>query len=70
MIARELDIKVGDTVYAATKSGFLDTPRVIGEISDVKDNDNEPLLRDITVKPIQSVVLLKYVAVIVMEPQR
>jgi hypothetical protein len=50
------------------KRGFLETPKVIGEISEVKRDENTPLLWDITVSPIRDAGTLSDVAVIVMNP--
>lgn len=68
LLSKEYQIEVGDTVYAAVKRGFLETPRVIGEISEVKRDENTPLLWDITVSPIHDAGTLSDVAVIVMNP--
>ncbi len=70
LLSIEYQIKAGDTVYAAAKRGFLETPRVIGEISEVKRDENNPLLWDITVSPIRDAGTLSDVAVIVMNPDK
>jgi hypothetical protein len=67
-ISKEYKIQVGDTVYAAARKEFLETPRVIGEISEVKRDENKPLLWDITVRPICDAETLTDVAVIVANP--
>ena len=66
-ISREYKIRVGDTVYAAAKPGFLESAMVIGRITEVKPDEKEPLLWDITVEPVQNVDLLTRVAVIVTD---
>jgi len=43
----------------------LETPRVIGEIFQVKPDDNEPLVWDIAVKPVSDLAALTNVAVII-----
>jgi rod shape-determining protein MreC len=68
LISREYKVRAGDTVYAAARPGFLETARVIGQIGQVKPDENEPLLWDITVKPAQGVEMLTDVAVIVTDP--
>jgi cell shape-determining protein MreC len=68
-ISREYKIRVGDTVYAAARAGFLESPMVIGRVAEVKPDEKEPLLWDITVEPVQNVELLARVAVIVTDPQ-
>lgn len=68
-ISRDYKIRQGDTVYAAAVPGFLETPVIVGRIAQVKPDEKEPLLWDITVEPVQNVELLKRVAVIVTDPQ-
>ena len=65
---KEYDVRVGDTVYASAKQGLLDTPIVIGEVSQVKADQNAPLLWDIRVRPIFEPARLTELAVIVMDP--
>ncbi|HIJ67136.1 MAG TPA: rod shape-determining protein MreC [Planctomycetes bacterium] len=67
-ISREYKIGTGDTVYAAAVAGFLESPIVIGRITQVEADEKEPLLWDITVEPAQNAELLKRVAVIVADP--
>ena len=67
LMSKEYDIREGDTVYAAKVVEFLETPTVIGEVSAVKFDEKEPLLLDITVKPVQDVSELTDVAVIVVD---
>ncbi len=66
---KEYDVRVGDTVYALAQRGLLDTPIVIGEVARVKPDQNEPLLLDISVRPIFEPARLTELAVIVMVPQ-
>jgi len=68
LISRDHDIRVGDTVYASSVPPRLETPRVIGEIFQVRPDDNEPLVWDIAVKPINDLVVLTDVAVIIAAP--
>ena len=65
LVRREYQISEGDTVYATAQKGFLATPRVIGEVSEVKRDMNSPLLWDITVVPVQSGAGAQEVAIIV-----
>lgn len=67
LISREYQISEGDTVYATAEKGFLETPRVIGEVSEVKRDMDSPLLWDITVRPVQSGLGHEDVAIIVEE---
>ena len=66
---KEYDVRVGDSVYASAQRGLLDTPIIIGEVARVKPDQNEPLLLDISVRPIFEPVRLTELAVIVMVPQ-
>jgi rod shape-determining protein MreC len=66
-ISREYKITDGDTVYAAAVPGFLETPVVVGRITEVKPDEKEPLLWDIAVEPVQNVELLRRVAAIVID---
>ena len=68
LISRDYDIRQGDVVYASAVAGRLETPRVIGEVFKIKPDDNEPLMWDITVKPITDFAMLTDVAVIISSP--
>jgi rod shape-determining protein MreC len=63
-------VQIGDNVYACKKPGFLDTPMIIGTVSQFKRDDENPLLWDITVKPACEIQKLTEVAVIIMNPQK
>ncbi|MBN1456475.1 MAG: hypothetical protein JW912_01330 [Sedimentisphaerales bacterium] len=67
LISTEYEINTGDTVYAATKKGYLETPRIIGEISKISRDQNNPLLWDITVRPVYPAEELNDVAIIINE---
>jgi len=69
LVPKDYDVKVGDTVYAAVIAEFLETPRVIGKVCDVKPAIANPLLLDITVKPIYDTQKLTDVAVILVDPE-
>jgi rod shape-determining protein MreC len=60
-------VKVGDDVYADKKIGLLDDSIIIGKVKQFK-RGREPLLWDITVKPVCDIESLNSVAVIVMNP--
>ena len=70
LISRDYDIRQGDIVYASAVAGRLETPRVIGEIFQIKEDDYEPLMWDITVKPITDYAMLTHVAVIITTPAK
>jgi len=63
----EHEVRVGDDVYADKKIGFLDDLIIIGKVAQCK-RGREPLLWDITVKPVCDIESLNSVAVIVMNP--
>ena len=65
LISTEYEINTGDTVYAAAKKGYLETPRIIGEISKISRDQNNPLLWDITVRPVYPAEGLSDVAIII-----
>jgi rod shape-determining protein MreC len=69
LISREYDVKEGDTVYAATKPGFLDTPVVIGRVKSVKPDDEKPLLLDIRVSPVYNLEELEEASIAVIVNQ-
>jgi len=67
MLSTKHKVRVGDVVYADKKIGFLDDLIIIGKVAQYKRGD-EPLLWDITVKPVCDIERLNSVAVIVMNP--
>ena len=69
LISRENDIRVGDAVYAAPKPGVLNSPRIIGEVSHLWPDTDNPLLWDIKVTPLYSAEEFEDVAVIIMNPK-
>ena len=54
LLPRDYDIRTKDVVYAAAKPGRLEVPVVVGEISQVKRDDQSPLLWDISVELIDN----------------
>ncbi len=66
-IPKEKMIKVGDAVFAAARPGFLDVPVIIGEVVNIRPDEYQPLVRDITVQPVENLAQLDDVAVIVAE---
>jgi rod shape-determining protein MreC len=61
-------VEIGDNVYACKKAGLLDTPMIMGIVTQCKRDDENPLLWDITVKPVCDIQKLSEVAVIIMNP--
>lgn len=69
LLSRKHKIKIGDLVYARKKPGFLDTSMIVGTAAQCKEDNENPLLWDITVKPACDIEKLNSVAVVVMNPQ-
>jgi len=67
MIDRQRDIREGDTVYAAAVPNKLNIPLVIGEITAVRPDDQNPLLWKITVRPAEDMSRLNDIAIIVAD---
>jgi cell shape-determining protein MreC len=57
-------IKAGDIVYADRKPDFLDAPVIAGEVTQCQRNPDNPLVWDITVKPVCEVADLLDVVVL------
>lgn len=66
-IETSVDIRVNDSVFAELNPGYLETPLIIGTITEIKEDDRKPLLWDITVSPIDNVKSLTDVAVVVID---
>ena len=69
LVSREYDVRVGDAVFAAPQQGLLDSPMVIGEVAAVKPDEKEPLLWDITIRPLFDRESLNRVGIVVMKPR-
>ncbi len=67
LLSREYDVKPGDVVYASPDPRHLDTPRVVGKITEVQPDQDNPLIWDVTGKQPVDYDNLKDVAVIIME---
>ena len=68
-VPKKYKIKDGYYVYAAPKTGFLLSPRIIGKISRCVGDETKPLLWDITVKPAYEFDDITDVAVIVIKQE-
>lgn len=66
MVSTEKKIKKGDKVFFRPKAGFLSVPIIVGTITDYKEDDDYPLLWDITVTGVCDIEQLDNVAVIVI----
>ena len=67
MLSTKHKVNVGDVVYADKKIGLLDDLMIIGKVEQCK-RGAEPLVWDITVKPVCDIESLNSVAIIVMNP--
>ena len=63
----ERRVEVGDAVFARAHPGLLNAPVIIGKVTEVKPDEKQPLLRDISVEPLEDMSRLRDVAVIVVE---
>ncbi|MBN1786818.1 MAG: rod shape-determining protein MreC [Sedimentisphaerales bacterium] len=68
-VPKKYQIKVGHLVYAAPKAGFLQSPRIIGEISRCVTDRSNPVVWDISVKPYYEFENITNVAVIIMKAE-
>ena len=68
-VPKKYKIKAGHLVYAAPKAGFLQSPRIIGEISQCVIDRSNPVVWDISVKPAYEFENITNVAVIVMNTE-
>ncbi|MBW8038908.1 MAG: rod shape-determining protein MreC [Planctomycetes bacterium] len=62
-------INVGDEVFARKKPGFIDASMIIGVVARCERDDRNPLVWDITVKPVCDIERLNTITVIIMNPQ-
>ncbi len=62
-------VKIGKNVLASKKTEFLYASMVVGKVSKCKRNEENPLLWDVTVKPVCDIDRLSDVAVIIMGSQ-
>jgi len=67
-IPQKYKIKTGFNVYAAEKTGLLQSPRIIGQISRCAAGEANPVIWDIAVKPVYNLSSITDVAVIVINP--
>jgi rod shape-determining protein MreC len=64
----EHKVKKGDEILAQQEPGFLDTPVIIGRVTQCKRDEQNPMVWDVTVEPVCDVKELTTVAVIVSSP--
>ena len=60
--------KTGGNILIVKQPGFLDTPIIAGKVVETSQNEQSPLLWDITVKPACNLQRLTNVTVIIMNP--
>lgn len=66
-IKRTFNVKKGYRVYAAQRTGLLETPRIIGRISKCVIDEDNPVVWDITVEPACDLNTIVDVTVIVIK---
>lgn len=66
-VETDKDIRADDSVFAKFNAGFLETSLMIGTITEIKEDDWEPTLWDITVTPIDNLKSLTDVAVVIID---
>ena len=64
LLPKKYNVKTGDIIYAAAKAGFLNVPVITGKVT-ACSRDIDPLLWDITVKPVCDIQKLSNVAIII-----
>lgn len=69
LVPTRTKIETGQEVLAAEQPGILDAPVILGKIGEFKEDQNHPLVWDITVEPVCNIEKLKTVVVIIMNPQ-
>ena len=52
MVPNKKRVNKGDAVYTYKNPGLLDVPIIVGKVAECKPDDDNPLLWDITVKPV------------------
>lgn len=68
LVRRKYKVRKGDRVYVRKKAGYLDAPMIIGWVAECKQDEEKPLLWDITVTPACDLEGIKNVTVIIMNP--
>ena len=69
MIPTKHKVKEGDNVYADLKIGLLSDRVITGKITKCREDEQRPMLWDITVEPVCDIENLKSVTVIIIDPQ-
>jgi len=70
MVSTKLKVKIGQKIFARRKPGLLDVPIIIGTVARCKEDDEKPLVWDITVKPACDLEKLKDIDVLIMNPEK
>jgi rod shape-determining protein MreC len=70
LIPVKYKVRVGDEIFASKAAGVLNSPMIVGRVSNCRTDDSNPLLWDITVKPVCDTDRLSDVAVIVLNQQK
>ena len=70
LIPLKYKVRVGDEVFALKTAGALTSPMIVGRVSNCRTDDSNPLLWDVTVKPVCDIDSLSEVAVITLNQQK
>jgi len=70
MVPNKKHVNKGDAVYTYKNPGLLDVPIIVGKVAECKPDDDNPLLWDITVKPVVKIEELSGITIVVMNPQK
>lgn len=63
LVRSDYAVRVGDVIYAARKQGLLDVPVIVAEVVQCKKDPKNPLVWDITARPVCDFATLSDVAV-------
>lgn len=70
LIPQKQPVKAGDNIYVPKKPGLLDAPIITAKVVECKKSDENPLLWDITLKPVCDIEKLSDVTIIVTDSKR
>jgi len=70
LVPTKFKVKKGDPVYVRAKPGLLPAPMIVGRVADCRQDDQKPLLWNITVAPACNLESIESVTVIIMNPHK
>ncbi len=66
LIPAKFKVRIGDEVFVRKIAGLLNNPMIVGRVSQCRRDDSNPMLWDVTVRPVCDMDKLNDVAVIVV----